>query len=95
MKHLIIIAIPIISIWFSLFYLKNRPLSIISKIGIAIIFTLFQFLSTSFAIMSYTSFLLSKGVNCVTSAVGYIPIGFILWLLGLITIVFLPKSKIA
>jgi hypothetical protein len=74
-------------------YKDGEPISAINKIGLGLFFLILAVGASFGAVYAFAWGMSSAGEKCVTAAIGMIPIGFLINLVGIPTILILVKPK--
>jgi len=90
----LIILTPLIILFFTLRYLnKTSQISVLMKIALGIIFIATGIIATYFAMLTSMYGMSEKGVKCVTGAVFFIPLGFLVNVIGIPVFLILFKMR--
>ena len=91
---LIIIFIPITILFFLLqSFKKSRQISISSKIALGLTFIIFGILASLFAMIVSINGMGQEGIKCATGAVAFIPLGFMIHIVGVPLLLILFKNR--
>jgi hypothetical protein len=90
----LIILIPLVILFFFLRHLtKAKKISVLLKIALGLVFIAIGIPTTFFAMTISISGMSDKGINCMTGAVAFIPLGFIVNLIGIPLLLALTKGR--
>ncbi len=91
----LIILTPLLILFFVLWYLnKTKRVSVLIKIALGLVFIPIGIMTTYFAIITSMNGMSENGVTCMTGVVAFIPLSFLVNVIGIPLLLILFKSGI-